>query len=192
MKPLPPITERQLRDAMRTLLLERADGGALIEEMALERGATRIDLALVGSRFVGFEIKSDLDGPERFFNQIHAYNRVFDEVYLVCSRQACQRFESVIPSWWGVFAADADGESCSIALYRAAMLNESRDAMSLAVLLRRDEVEAAYGRVFGSAAPARANKWHLQGELAASLSVGQLSAIVSRALRARRASNPEA
>ena len=192
MKSPTPIREDQLRIALRAYLSAEALSSTLIEEMSLERGAARIDMALVGPRLLGFEIKSDLDGPERFMNQIHAYNRVFDEVYLVCSRRACQGFEDVIPSWWGMIAAEWRDGNCALAPHRPAGLNSKRDAMSLALLLRRDEVLAAYSRHLGCDASARSNKTQLQGKLAATLSVAELGTIVVEALRGRLTGGPVA
>src|SRR5690606_10827842 len=73
------LTETAIRSALvERLRAECAPGHVLIEELGIENGAARVDLAVAGGLLEGFEIKSDLDTLDRLARQMHAYHRVFD------------------------------------------------------------------------------------------------------------------
>jgi hypothetical protein len=179
------LTDTQLRCALRRFVSKEFGTGLLIEEMVIERGAARIDFALLSDQLSGFEIKSDFDSPRRFFNQIHAYNRVFDAIYLVCSANKAEEMRQCIPSWWGLLIADESDSDHRLHVHRIATLNEHRDPLSLALLLRRNEILSIFERGLGDTAPARASKHQLQDQLASSLSFPQLTSLVLEALRSR-------
>ena len=74
-------TEREIRDQLLSLLVERNTSNDLIaEEFRLDTGSTRIDVIQLGTELVGYEIKSEQDTCARLANQLHAYNRVFDRL----------------------------------------------------------------------------------------------------------------
>ena len=83
-----PITEPELRSRLKEWLSPRMRGGGvrMFEEFGVERGAARIDLAVVARQLEAYELKSDLDTFSRMHNQIHAYNRVFDRLWLEIGR----------------------------------------------------------------------------------------------------------
>lgn len=145
--PLPsigPMSEQEIRDALLLGLRDSAEDGQVVqEELRLERGTSRIDVAVIGKLLVGYEIKSDADTFARFSNQIHSYNRVFDQIYLVCGPRHLEAAIKVIPSWWGVCVAQRDVDSVvSIKCVRMAKANAKQDSFSLASMLWRDEALA--------------------------------------------------
>lgn len=141
-----PITEKELRDAVRRILTASAEmhSARLYEEMGIERGAARIDFALAGVNLEGFELKSDLDSLARMHNQIHAYNRVFDRITLAAGAAFLDEVAAIIPIWWGVWRANRieDG-SLAIEEVRPAAQNPAQEPYSVATLLWRDEAVAA-------------------------------------------------
>lgn len=137
------ITEQEIRDALIGWLKGRIDSNAhLQEELRLERGSARIDVAVIGQSLIGYEIKSDADTFARFSNQIHAYNRVFDEIHLVCGPSHVEAALLAIPSWWGLSVAKRDQEKICLELVRSAGLNSRQDSFSLASLLWKEEALA--------------------------------------------------
>lgn len=139
-----PILEGEIRAALLHCLADSHVNGAVIcEEFRIERGASRIDVAVIGSKILGYEIKSDLDSFKRFSNQIHAYNRVFDEISLVCGPSHTTLAKEIIPSWWGLSVARCrSDEHIEIETVREAAPNPKQDPFSLASLLWRDEALA--------------------------------------------------
>jgi hypothetical protein len=55
-------------------------------------GSSICDVMAVTDKLTGYEIKSDLDNYARLEMQIHAYDRFFDENYLVVSQAEKQAF----------------------------------------------------------------------------------------------------
>lgn len=139
-----PITENELRTAVKLELAQKAasTGARLYEELGIERGAARIDLAMVGRLLEGYEIKSDLDNFARLHNQIHAYNRLFDRITLIAGPAHCERLLDVIPSWWGVVAGRHSDAGVTLTELRSAKDNPQQDPYSLAMMLWRDEAVA--------------------------------------------------
>lgn len=70
---------------MRKILLEylkiQYPNGKIFQEKVI--GSAVCDVLLVTDRLIGFEIKSDADNYDRLPRQIKAYDRYFDENYLV-------------------------------------------------------------------------------------------------------------
>lgn len=140
-----PVLEREIRDALLRLLADNLvkDGAVIYEEFRIERGMSRIDVAVIGGRMLGYEIKSDLDSFKRFSNQIHAYNRVFDEISLVCGPSHVSVAKEIVPSWWGLAVAKpCNGGLITIEVVRNASPNPKQDPFSLASLLWKDEALA--------------------------------------------------
>src|SRR5258708_893703 len=99
-----PITEAELRHCVHSALTARAEaqGARVFQELQIEHGAARVDLALVSDRLEAFELKSDLDTLGRLHNQIHAYNRFFDRITLVTGPVFSEVARSILPGWWGI------------------------------------------------------------------------------------------
>lgn len=134
------ITETEIRIALLKQLARRAKTSSVQEELRIEQGSSRIDVAVIGKRLVGYEIKSDADTFQRFSNQIHSYNRVFDEIILVCGPKHIDAAQIVIPSWWGLIAAQRSAKGgVVLKKVRGAGTNAKQDPFSLASLLWKEE-----------------------------------------------------
>jgi len=190
-----PISERELRQALLAHLAARPGARSnlgqhvLIQEMGIERGLNRIDVAVVGEGLTGFEIKSDFDVPDRLATQIHAFNRVFGHINLVVSARTASDYAAIIPRWWGLWVADrTSGDPTSISIHerRSADKNRVCDAMSIVSLLRSDEVLTITARYAGlHRVTRRASKRELGRRLTELLTVDELALAVAAALRQR-------
>lgn len=137
-------SERDLRDALKSQLAdESARGVRIVEEMVVEQGGARIDVAVLGPAFAGFEIKSDYDTLDRLAHQMHAYHHVFDRLTLVTSPAFVDQVRLLLPKWWGIWVArrSEDGQT-GLCVVREADTNPRQDPISLASLLWRDEALA--------------------------------------------------
>lgn len=186
------IEEREIRAALRAWLIsQQHDSSIVVEEFRIERGASRIDLAVINDALVGYEIKSDRDTFVRFSNQIHAYNRVFDHINLVCGQSHAELALSVIPPWWGLIVAirEANG-NVSLIVKRAPSRNTKQSAFSLASLLWRDEAIAALATAEDVAPPPQKASAHTLWEsMARHLSVRTIHSIVTESLLKRPTHN---
>jgi hypothetical protein len=180
MDPL-PVTEPEIRACLKSTL-QAADAARLIEEFPIEGGSARIDLTTLGQCFEGYEIKSDLDTFLRFSNQIHAYNRVFDTIHLVCGPMHRAQALLVVPSWWGVILAERDETSTvSLRVIRAASRNPRQESFSLASLLWRDEAAQVLAS-HQQPAPKKASSHLLWERIAAALPLERVREVVVEAL----------
>jgi hypothetical protein len=181
------LTELQLRDSLRSHLA-RSGTGRIVEELGIEQGAARIDVALVTDRLLGFEIKSDRDKFDRLANQIHAYNRVFDEITLVTGMTLREEALRLLPSWWGVMAAEYDADGVvQLAVMREAQKNPLQDSLSLAMLLWKAEAIELLSIHYGRTIPSRWANAKLHALLAQVMPVESLQRHVATKITSRAA-----
>jgi hypothetical protein len=136
-----PIAEIEIRSALLNFLnADVEQNHLLIEEMSLESGGARVDVAVVNDQLIGFEIKSDFDNLDRLSNQIHSYNRVFDEITLVAGDEFIGIAEKILPAWWGLIRATRlKNGSVILSSVREPAPNQQQNSHSLASLLWKDE-----------------------------------------------------
>jgi hypothetical protein len=189
-----PITETELRQSIRRCLLESVVPGKvqLFEELQIERGAARVDLALIGDQLEAFELKSDRDDFTRLHNQIHAYNRVFDRITIVTGSTHAQAIQEVVPSWWGLMAVarlfdvSSKSEVLKLQIVRPALPNPAQDRRSLAMLLWREAAAAVLREESSVVVPRRANRYELERAIAGSVELARLREHVCRHLLERK------
>jgi hypothetical protein len=125
----------------------------ILDELGVNHGTARVDMAVVNGVLHGYEIKSDLDTLQRLPAQIEAYNAVFDKVTIVVGVQHLHEALELIPDWWGIglVRQNAKGD-LYLSNIREADKNPSLDSVAIARLLWRDEalailesIDAAHG-----------------------------------------------
>lgn len=187
---LSPITESELRAFVRERLRKRASapGARMFEELGIEWGAARVDLALVDDGLEAFELKSDLDDFGRLHNQIHAYNRVFDRITLVTGEALSDAALDVMPRWWGIWAVRRlKNGSLSLKRVRDAADNPRQESGSLATLLWREEAAAVLLDETGELPSKRASRAQLCDSIAEQVQLHSLRRQVARYLVTRQA-----
>lgn len=184
------ITESELRAFVRERLRERASapGARMFEELGIERGAARVDMALIDDVLEAFELKSDLDDFGRLHNQIHAYNRVFDRITLVTGATLSDAALDVLPRWWGIWAVRRlKNGSLSLKKVRDAADNPRQEIRSLATLLWREEAAAVLLDETGESPSKRASRAQLYESIAEQVQLLPLRRQVTRRLVSRQA-----
>ena len=181
------ITELQLRNALRERLREElTEDAQIIEELGIERGGARIDVAVVNGALVGYEIKSDFDSLNRLANQMHAYHRVFDMLTIVTTPQFVDQVRQLLPAWWGILLASCtESDEISLEYVRVPAANPRQEALSLLNLLWRDEAIALLDQHRTTKAKSRQNRTELYEQLALLADVPTVRGWVSYALRHR-------
>lgn len=174
---------------IRRALLERLaaahaqDGSVIVQELGLDSGRIRVDVAVINGLLAGYEIKSDSDTLLRLPAQRDVYNDVFDRVMLVAGPRHIERATEAIPEFWGILVADPSVDG-SLRLHRPANMNEHRNPRRLAQLLWRAEAADILGRL-GADGLQRAPRRVLWDELVCRLTVDELAAEVRTAIKAR-------
>jgi len=112
----------------------------VIDELGLNHGKCRADIAVVNGQFLGYEIKSDNDTLRRLEEQIKSYNAVFDKISIIVGDRHVNSVQSHIPEWWGVIMSTKGPRGAiNFETVRRARTNKSIDPISMARLLWRDE-----------------------------------------------------
>lgn len=185
-----PMEEYEIRSSLLSYLAVNVpDSSKIQEEFRIECGRSRIDVAVIDSNLIGYEIKSEKDSFVRFSNQIHAYNRVFDQINLVCAASHARFAEEVVPSWWGVIIAErAKNGGVRLITLREAHANPRQESFSLASLLCKDEALA----ILSSKAheiPKQASSHSLREHITRALPIEQIKNVVTESLLNRRPYN---
>ena len=114
----------------------------VIDELGLNHGRGRADIAVVNGNLVGYEIKSNKDSLSRLKEQIKSYSAVFDKVYIVVGDRYVNSIRSHIPRWWGVvLSVKGPRGAVNFNTVRKARTNKNIDPISVAQLLWRNEAE---------------------------------------------------
>jgi hypothetical protein len=112
----------------------------LVEELELERGAARIDMAFFGEDLLGVEIKSPKDTLSRLPEQARVYSRVFDRVVIVAASSFIPRVLEIVPDWWGVLSIYNNENRIFFRQERRPRVNPSVEIEAVIQLLWKDEL----------------------------------------------------
>ena len=114
----------------------------VIDELGLNHGKCRADIAVVNGQFVGYEIKSNNDSLRRLEEQVKSYNAVFDKISIVVGDRHINSVQNYIPQWWGVIVSVRGPRGAiNFDIIRKAQMNKNVDPIFLARLLWRNEAE---------------------------------------------------
>jgi len=112
----------------------------VIDELGLNHGKCRADIAVVNGQFVGYEIKSNNDSLRRLEEQVKSYSAVFDRVSIIVGNRYINCIQDYIPEWWGVIvSARGPRGAVNFDLIRKSQTNKNIDPISIAQLLWRNE-----------------------------------------------------
>lgn len=164
----------------------RADPDTLVvDELGLNWGSIRVDVAVVNGSIHGYEIKSDSDNLDRLPMQAEMYGRVLDRVTLVAGRHLAAAKQQV-PAWWELCeAVEVAPGDVKIRSIRRGRSNPNLDLAAVAMLLWRDEALAILEEK-GCAAGLRSKpRRALYAALLENLTATQLRSQVRQALKRR-------
>lgn len=111
----------------------------VVEELGLNHGEARIDVAVVNGVIHGFEIKSQKDTLERLPAQLPIYSASLDYVTLVVHESHVKKACELIPKWWGVQVVKGTAEAVTFHQRRSSKPNPSVDPICLLRLLWKEE-----------------------------------------------------
>lgn len=182
------LTEAAIRSALLAHLCARMDAGdALVEELGIEHGSARVDVAVAGTQLLGFEIKSDFDTLDRLARQMHAYHRVFDALTIVTTPAFIDQVEALLPKWWGIVEVRRAGEAVTLIERRVAVAHDRQEAYSLASLLWRDEAYAFVLELLGPVVKPKAARDLIYEAIAGAIPLACIRNRVLETLRTRAA-----
>lgn len=114
----------------------------VVNELGLQHGRCRADVAVINGHLIGYEIKSDVDSLRRLNGQIDSYNAVFDRASAVVATSHISEAVSMLPEWWGVISV-SEGQRGAVYFktIRHAKKNTHVDDYAIAQLLWRNEAQ---------------------------------------------------
>ena len=159
----------------------------VVDELGLQHGKCRADIAVINGHLVGYEIKSDDDSLSRLAQQVDAYNAVFDCVTAVVGKRHLVGVERLVPNWWGIMVTDKGQRGAvHFETVRRGKTNLSTDDFSVAQLLWRNEAEEELVNIGYTGRILRQNRSTLYNELIDALSARELRRIVRQRLKNRK------
>ncbi len=112
----------------------------IIEELGVQHGTARVDIAVVNGIMHGYEIKSDQDNLERLPEQIDEFSKVFDKITLVVGKRHLYKAMNIVPDWWGITVAKVNNNNSVVfQTIREEEFNDSQIKVSIAKLLWKEE-----------------------------------------------------
>jgi len=178
----------RIRDALLAKLHRKYPAGEAltINELGIQQGTVRADVAVVNGILQGFEIKSDADNLMRLPNQIAAYDCVFDKSTLVVGEKYQQEASSYVPAWWGIIVAHTQKNGIKLTKIQTAKRNPRRDAFSIAQLLWKNETIELLKSHGLTGSRLRGDKIELYNTLVETLTLKQLQISVCHTLKSRQ------
>jgi hypothetical protein len=113
----------------------------IIDELALNNGKNRADIAVINNNLIGYEIKGNNDSLFRLKRQVQAYNSIFNKCYVITGTRHEKVIFNYIPEWWGIIISEKNiRDDVNFFLIRKAYTNKTIRSISLIRLLWRPEV----------------------------------------------------
>lgn len=138
------LDEKRIRNAIHSRLIQyhhNSDKSLVVDELGLDHGVARIDIAIVNGDLCGIEIKSPLDNLKRLPSQAEIYNLYFNKVTLVFAEKFFDEILPMVPKWWKLVAVvEGNRGGLHLKLVRPGKLNRNTDSTSIVKLLWRNEV----------------------------------------------------
>jgi hypothetical protein len=112
----------------------------VIDELGLNHGQCRADIAVVNGHLVGYEIKSDKDSLRRLKVQVKAYNAIFDRISIIVGDRHIKSIQNHVPEWWGIIISYKGSRGAiNFSIIRKAQSNKNVDPTFVVRLLWRNE-----------------------------------------------------
>ncbi len=184
------LNDASIRRAVHSKLLRRQHSDPktlIVEELGLEHGTSRVDLAAINGLIEGYEIKSDADDLSRLPHQIEIYSRVLDKLTVVSGDRLASGCESALPHWCGLVRCGVGPRGGkNFETIRPARRNAEVKSLSVVMLLWRNEAVEVLRQLGSSPEMLRKSRDILYSEIAGQLSHSEVRAMVVRALKLRK------
>jgi hypothetical protein len=184
-----PLRDSDVRQAAYRRLLNHAQAcpdTLVIDELGLDHGSCRIDIAVINGHIRGVEIKAEADTLVRLPRQVAAYGQVVDKALLIVAPKHLESAIEMVPDWWGVMVAERGAtQGVRFRRVRSERANKGIDALVLARLLWRPEAQDLL-RVLGvPERELRAPREELYQRIVSLLPLKKLANAVRTALKSR-------
>ncbi|MEN6522857.1 MAG: sce7726 family protein [Anaerolineaceae bacterium] len=138
-----------IRRAFHSSFLKKDHASAntlIVDELGIDHGKCRADIAVINGHYCGFEIKSEKDTLVRLNKQIEFYDAIFDQSTIVVEQRHLVKGMDLVPKWWGVILVKVENEqTIGFETIREPCQNLLIDDIAVAQLLWRNEAQDILG-----------------------------------------------
>lgn len=184
-----PLRDSDVRQAAYRRLLTHAQAcpdTLVIDELGLDHGSCRIDIAVINGHIRGVEIKAEADTLERLPRQVAAYGEVVDKALLIVDPKHLASAMTIVPDWWGIMVAERGAtQGVRFRRVRPERANRGIDPLVLARLLWRPEVQTLLRNLGLPERDLRAPREELYQRLVSLMPLRKLSSAVRITLKSR-------
>jgi hypothetical protein len=184
------MNDPQIREAFHKTFLQKhhsEPATLVIDELGLEHGKCRADIAVINGCFIGYEIKSDVDSLKRLSSQINTYNAVFDNSSLILTERHLDEAIRIVPDWWGVILVkEVTNNTLRFKQLKNPNQNTKINNYSVAQLLWREEAQEVLARLGMRGARLREKRSNLYRYIVEMLDSQDLRFIVKEYLKKRQ------
>lgn len=135
--------DQDIRHALHSRLQKQyyvKDDHLVVDELSLEHGRNRVDIAVFDTCIHGYEIKSSKDNLLRLQNQLSQYSKSLQKVTFVVAENHFKDVMVSTPEWCGlILVTKGPRGGVSFRSMRRAKLNPNVDFFSLAHILWKSE-----------------------------------------------------
>lgn len=136
--------DRDVREAVKNKVLKahiNDPSTLVIDELGLNYGRNRVDIAVINGEIHGYELKSDSDTLDRLPKQAECYSLVMDKVTLVVGEKHSREAIALIPDWWGIkIAVMGKNGGIHLTTERKNKKNKNIDPHELLKLVWKEEI----------------------------------------------------
>ena len=157
----------------------------VVDELPICAGLSVADLAVVNGSLHAYEIKGTFDTLTRLPKQITSYNKVFDYITVVTTKNHLAGVLLLVPKNWGVWLMSEIDGLIEKEIVREAEKNELRDALSISQLLWRDEAFTLLQKYQKHKGFASKRKWLLWEALSEKIEIDLLSTEIRAIIKNR-------
>jgi len=135
------LNDLEIREALiQKLTNQKPKPRAIVEELHVHSGRAIADVVTLHSEAHCYEIKGAADRIERVTAQGVYYNAAFRRITLVTTKCNLRRALRLVPRFWGIIVAIADGIVVRFRHIRAARLNPNFEKQLAAMTLWKSEM----------------------------------------------------
>lgn len=154
-------------------------------ELGLQLGRSRVDVAAINGRITGYEIKGAHDSLVRLPAQVAAYSAVLDRAAVVAEPKYIRAVTSRVPRWWAIWMASPVGDDVLLEEIRSGRPNPGQEPLAVAQLLWREEALGLLIARDAASGLRNATRWRLWEALLKRLPFDELKAEVRHCLKVR-------
>lgn len=183
------MNDAEIRVAFKSKVLTRyirTPYALVIDELGLANGSSRIDIAVVTNRLLGYEIKSGQDTLRRLPRQVGYYNSVFSRMTLIVDYSHAYEASRMIPLWWGIRLAERKPNGdVFFQIAREAKENPSPDKFAMVKLLWRNEALNILKQIGADSGFRIKSREEIYKRLVESIEIDELRVTICNRLRLR-------